>query len=90
MTGIAFSDYYEKRKTAAWFNTARCAASECFDCDGRLIKWVEYGELSEFGWEVDHATPTGIGGLDVFSNLRARHWRGNRSAGGILGSLLDK
>lgn len=58
------------------------------DCDGRFIKWSEYGKLSEFGWEIDHIHATILGGPDTPDNTRARHWRGNRSAGGILGGLL--
>jgi len=58
------------------------------DCDGRVMCWSEYGLKSSFGWEIDHAIPTRLGGPDIVSNLRARHWQGNRSAGGILGNAL--
>ena len=92
MSGLnALLDYSERRKNTAWINTAGSLhIVECYDCDGRLIKMHEYGQLSEFGWEVDHSVPLGVGGADSSQNIRARHWRGNRSAGGILGALLNK
>jgi hypothetical protein len=58
------------------------------DCDGRFIRRSEYGQYSEFGWQVDHTVPSAIGGNDLFANLRPRHWRGNSMAGGSLGGLL--
>lgn len=59
------------------------------DCDGRVIKRDEYGQHSDYGWEIDHITPVALGGSDAFSNLRARHWLGNSSAGGLLGNALN-
>jgi hypothetical protein len=78
----------ERRKAIAW-NNARPIdnSSDRIDCDERIICWSEYGQTTARGWEIDHATPTALGGPDVYSNLRARHWQGNRSAGGLLGGL---
>jgi hypothetical protein len=59
------------------------------DCDGRWIERAEYGKLTAFGWEIDHALPSILGGLDIYANKRPRHWRGNRSAGGLINSLLN-
>jgi hypothetical protein len=28
------------------------------DCDGRFVKRADYGNLTLYGWEIDHATPT--------------------------------
>lgn len=79
----------ETRKQIAWgAATATLDINERIDCDGRRIRWSEYGKLTEYGWEIDHAAPLALGGLDGLGNLRARHYRGNRSAGGILGSLI--
>jgi hypothetical protein len=50
--------------------------------------WVEYGLLSEHVWEIDHIVELALGGADDLANLRARHWRNNRSAGGYLGNAL--
>jgi hypothetical protein len=79
----------ERRKITAW-NGARSLedSSDRIDCDGRVICWKEYGKTTAYGWEIDHATPTAVGGLDVCDNLRARHWLGNRSTGGLLGGLF--
>ena len=61
-----------------------------YDCDGRLIFFEQYGQYSDYGWQIDHAHPSALGGLDVHANKRPRHWRGNSSAGGILGALLSR
>ena len=59
------------------------------DCDGRRIRWSEYGErASQFGWEVDHfPVPQCDNGPDELWNLRARHCTGNAMAGGLLGAF---
>jgi hypothetical protein len=59
------------------------------DCDGRQILLEEYGQYSMCGWQIDHTIPTALGGPDVPSNWRARHWKGNSEAGGRL-SLLSR
>lgn len=81
----------EKKKLWAWSNTKAVAGYNDyrFDCDGRMIRWSEYGTNTEYGWHIDHIFPVALGGGDHASNLRARHWRGNTSAGGVLGGLLN-
>jgi hypothetical protein len=75
----------ERRKNIAWNNALPATSiSERIDCDGRIIRWDEYGKMTTYGWEIDHAHPIGFGGLDVYGNLRARHWFGNRKAGGLM------
>jgi hypothetical protein len=81
-------DTNDANKLAAWLNAAPTANPNVkTDCDGRMIWWNEYGLYSEHGWQIDHATPLARGGSDLPSNLRARHWRGNSYAGGLLGML---
>jgi hypothetical protein len=89
LLGSAGQTEDERRKLVAW-NTARSLedSSDRIDCDGRVICWAEYGKTTAYGWEIDHSTPAAVGGLDVYDNLRARHWLGNRSAGGLLGGLF--
>jgi len=81
----------EELKAAAWKNASPLlGTSEMrLDCDGRYINWSEYGKTSAFGWQIDHIIPVSLGGSDVPSNVRARHYLGNTSAGGILGALLN-
>lgn len=81
----------EQRKQLAWINTAgSLSVAVCYDCDGRVIRYDEYGKLTVCGWEIDHSVPTAIGGYDVPANFRARHYIGNRRAGGLLGALLNE
>jgi hypothetical protein len=78
----------DRRKHVAW-GKARPTLDpmERIDCDGRLIHWEQYGKCTAFGWEIDHIRPTILGGSDGPMNLRARHWMGNRSAGGGLAGI---
>ena len=89
LLGSAGQTEDERRKLVAW-NTARSLedSSDRIDCDGRVICWAEYGKTTAYGWEIDHATPRTFGGLDVCDNLRALHWLGNRSTGGLLGGAF--
>ena len=78
-----------ERKQTAWASATPTADPDVrIDCDGNLIKWSEYGKYTEFGWHIDHAMPLALGGVNGLANLRARHWRGNCGAGGLLGSFL--
>jgi len=50
--------------------------------------------MSPYGWEIDHIFPVSRGGLDVFPNVRALHWRnnvrrGNGGGGGLMGGLRN-
>ena len=89
LAGLASQTEHERHKLAAW-NTASVLeeSSDRIDCDGRVISWAEYGKTTAYGWEIDHPTPPTFGGLDVCDNLRARHWLGSRSTGGLLGGVF--
>lgn len=88
--GGLFGPTDEAKKMIAWNNVALVGADYALDCDGRKICFRDYGNrFSEYGWEVDHITPKAMGGTDAPYNLRARHWRGNASAGGLLGGLIN-
>ena len=46
--------------------------------------WInrnKYGDESLYGWEIDHILPIAKGGTDQTDNLRAFHWKNNRSKG---------
>ena len=52
------------------------------DCCGAIIVRSEYGNTdSLYGWEIDHVYPQSAGGDDALINLRAMHWKNNRSKG---------
>lgn len=62
-----------------------------YDDDGRMICRSDHGKRdSAYGWEKDHIVATAFGGLDILSNLRPLHCKGNSSRGGIIGALLGK
>lgn len=49
-------------------------------CDA-WINRDQYGNESDYGWEIDHALPVAKNGTDHTSNLRAMQWQNNRSKG---------
>ncbi len=55
---------------------------------GKLIRYREYGKYSDYGWQIDHITPTALGGTDLASNKRALHHTVNQRLGGLLGAGL--
>jgi len=83
-----------QRRVAAWYNAFPIPERPDWlwrwDCDGRVIHWSDYGRLTSHGWEIDHIVPVALGGSDDPSNLRARHWEGNRSSGGALARILRR
>lgn len=73
-------DFAETQKRAAWEKASlTISAQNRVDCDGRIIRWSEYGMDSDFGWRIDYIVPLSKGGGEELANLRARHWRGSRS-----------
>ena len=46
---------------------------------GSWIAWTEYGQTSNYGWEVDHVVPVSRGGSNALSNLQPLYWQNNRS-----------
>ncbi len=98
--GIGSGLLGEERKRAAW---SRCRALTVWekiplgygdfrvDDYGNIIRWEDYGNTnSEYGWEIDHIHPSALGGSDRYANLRALHFRTNRSLGGQLNALLGR
>jgi hypothetical protein len=73
----------EQRKAAAWLKAHEIDGHdplfERMDDHGLMIRWMEYGALTEHGWEIDHVVPAAPGGTETFTNLRARHWRSKKA-----------
>lgn len=47
------------------------------DVCGSPMKWDEYGQRTQHGWNVDHIVPVARGGGDELSNLRPLQWENN-------------
>lgn len=87
----------DRRKAAAWakarvtLGALITGGNNCrMDDFGNIIRWEDYGDhTSQYGWEIDHTQPSALGGTDHHSNLRALHYKTNRSLGGLLGDALN-
>jgi hypothetical protein len=51
------------------------------DSCGAWIQRSAYGDLGDYGWEVDHIRPVAHQGTDDLSNLQPLHWQNNRGKG---------
>ena len=54
---------------------------------GAVIRFLEHGEKSEYGWEIEHSYPESLlqkqgfeqSKIDDYANLRPMHWKNNAS-----------
>lgn len=65
---------WRKGQVVPGYDPARFRKDAC----GMWIVFDQYGQTSEFGWEVDHRKPVAKGGTDDLNNLHPLHWRNNR------------
>lgn len=82
-------DSEHRRKVASWQKATIVHGYDGSiyrkDTYGWWIAWSEYGQLTEYGWEIDHIYPASRGGSDDIGNLQALHWRVNRAKSNKLG-----
>jgi hypothetical protein len=45
---------------------------------GWWMKYDQHGQCTEYGWEIDHIRPVGLGGGEALTNKQPLHWRNNR------------
>jgi hypothetical protein len=48
------------------------------DSCGAWMKRSEYGQTTNYGWEIDHIRPVAAGGTDDMANLQPLFWKNNR------------
>lgn len=61
------------------------------DAHGKWIRQADYGQRTQYGWQIDHyPIPQAKGGKDTPDNVRALHHENNARLGGLLGALLGR
>jgi hypothetical protein len=82
---IVFESFNDDVKLKVW-NKAKISSEENEKTGFRKdqceawIKFSDYGNRnSNYGWEIDHITPSSKGGGNELSNLRPLHWKNNAS-----------
>jgi hypothetical protein len=85
----------EQKKTAVWIKghviDGYDPAIWRRDDFGHPIRYSDHGNRnSPYGWEMDHITPTALGGLDIVPNLRPLRCATNAGLGGLLAGVLKR
>lgn len=65
---------WHKARTSIGYPPQAYRYDEC----NKVICFKEYGQETEYGWEIDHIRPIAHGGSDDLTNLRPLYWRHNR------------
>jgi len=65
---------WRKGQAIAGYDPNRYRKDTC----GAWMARHEYGQTSQFGWEVDHVVPVSQGGSDQLANLQPLYWENNR------------
>jgi hypothetical protein len=57
-----------------------------WDSNGGVMRYSEYGQTTEYGWEIDHIDPNGS---DDLANLQPLNWLNNRRKSDKTPSIFD-
>ena len=79
MIAAAIDRYDNHMRSLIWLNAPGLPGSydraECFDRDGKRLRWTDYGQTTEYGWIIDYIIPKSEGGSESPLNLQPLHWR---------------
>jgi hypothetical protein len=72
---------YQKHKSEIWLKAKRIPGknpeSIRKDAKGNIIRWLDYGKPTLFGWHIDHHIPQSKGGSDELCNLVPMQYAAN-------------
>lgn len=73
---ITIQKVWDKGQVVSGYDSRIWRKDQC----GAWIKRDQYGNRnSQYGWEIDHISPSANGGKDVLYNLRPLQWKNNSS-----------
>lgn len=76
-TEIEINRVWEKARIVPGYPPSQVRKDAC----NWWIRRSDYGQMTDYGWEIDHVRPIAYGGGDDLANLQPLQWRNNRHKG---------